>query len=72
MSHLSEMPIVRVHRHHHTALRLYGVHCTACVKPLRGCWPTLSCGLHIQLVIDEPNAYSNMVNYSVTHRLHSL
>ncbi len=24
---------------HHTALRLYAVHCTACVKPLRGFEP---------------------------------
>ena len=38
-SHLSEMPLSRAHRHHHTALRLCGVNCTACVTPLRGYAP---------------------------------
>ena len=36
LSHLFEMPMVRAHLHHHTALRWYGVNCTACVSPLRG------------------------------------
>ena len=45
LSHLSEMPAVTHTLHHtvtgglqfhHTALRLYGDNCTACVAPLRG------------------------------------
>ena len=36
LSHLSEMPVALAVVHHHTALRLYGVNCTACVQPLRG------------------------------------
>ena len=36
MSHLSEMLVSPAALHHHTALCLCGVTCTACVSPLRG------------------------------------
>ncbi|MBR6063369.1 MAG: hypothetical protein IKP54_04360 [Bacteroidales bacterium] len=32
------MPVASTLSSHHTALRLYGVNCTACVQPLRGCF----------------------------------